>query len=163
MNHQAFTGCCVVIRPGIIDWWLHQKRRCPLKGELSGFLSLILILIFFFFIHRWERECRWTYRYLSVPVNLCCHIVGQLPPPGEKCNQRDSLSAGALPGWSVAEFSLKHGLAETKRERGKWGESCLKFGLCEEFVSLSLKALIWPGNHDERIDWLPSRPFPIQP
>lgn len=85
----------------------------------------------FSFTHRWEWECGWNYRYLSVPVNLCSHIVASCLPQGK------TQSKGLAQCWGTARMvcswvSLKHELAETKRERGKWGESCLKFGLCEE-------------------------------
>lgn len=51
-----------------------------------------------FIADRWEQDCGWNCRYLSAPVNLCCHTVVSCLPQ-EKSNQRDCLSTGPLPGW----------------------------------------------------------------
>lgn len=67
-----------------------------------------------FYSRQVEQDCGWNYRYLSTPVNLCCHS-GQLPPPGKK------QSKGLPYCWGTASTtgswdSLKQWLSQ--REKG---------------------------------------------
>lgn len=110
-----------------------------------------------FITDRWERERGWNYRYLTAPVNLCCHRVASCLPREKKLSKGLPLcwgTARAASSWD----SLTQWCTESKRERGEWGESCLRFDVYEE---MSVFGKHWSYSINEKSVFPQSRLFSL--